>query len=410
MLQNNGFEPILRFVVCSDTHFSDTFDIHTRNFINGMEQAYSISDSYSYNKLDAVFICGDTVIDGKESEFRHFKDTVDTVFRQETEVSLLYGGHECGIDGEAAAAERFRRIYKQEPNCHKIIKGYHFLMLSTKANNARESYTDEQKAWLKSELEKAAKDAPRKPVFIFHHPNLRNTVWGSPDWSNPGIESIVINYPQVISFSGHSHYPINAPTSIYQKYFTALSTGSFDTFDGDSYYKISHIRAKRNGGLAAQFYFVEVDAESRVRIYPYDAVSRSFYGIEWKIDKAYDTESYLYTDKIRYCEAKAPRFVSDELIIEKVSKTSVKLKFKEARAAYKNDAVKEYSMLIKRKSDGAVVKQALDWANFYEKPYPEYYEGVIEGLCENTEYTVTVKAIGFFENESEETLCGEFAL
>lgn len=86
-----------------------------------------------------------------------------------------------------------------------------------------------------------------------------------------------MQYPQVIDFSGHSHYPINAPTSIHQNYFTSLNTGSFDTFDGDKYYKISRLSTKSECPYAAQFYFVEVDTESRVRIYPYDVHSRSFF-------------------------------------------------------------------------------------------------------------------------------------
>jgi hypothetical protein len=64
---------------------------------------------------------------------------------------------------------------------------------------------------------------------------------------------------------------------------------------------------------------VEADAENRVRIYPYDLITSNFFPFTWKIDEAWNPDSYLYTDK-RYKSDLAPYFddnakieISDEI-------------------------------------------------------------------------------------------------
>lgn len=284
-------------------------------------------------------------------------------------------------------------------------------MLSTKVNNARDSYPEYQRAWLKKQLEIARNDNPRKPIFLFHHPNIRGTVFGHEDWSNPGIESIVANFPQVIDFSGHSHYPINAPTSIYQGLFTALNTGGFHDFDGYNYYKLSPIRISENYGHASQFYFVEADAFDHVRIYPYDAISRSFFPMVWKIDKAYDPSSYLYTNKIRYSRKVYPYFTDGaQLRLGTDSDGALVFSFPQAHIDAEDEYVKEYRYMIRTADDGIVRVQTGEWSGFHLQPMPDTVVSRVTGLDFETRYTLEVQAVSFWEKTFETSLTADFVL
>ncbi|MGK0537381.1 metallophosphoesterase family protein, partial [Bacillus sp. 'calajunan'] len=85
-------------------------------------------------------------------------------------------------------------------------------------------YSDKQINWLKEEMEKAQKDDPEKPIFVFLLQHIKDTVYGSQEWGTKDsakIYEVLKQYPQVITFSGLSHYPLDDPRSIHQKDFTS---------------------------------------------------------------------------------------------------------------------------------------------------------------------------------------------
>ena len=76
---------------------------------------------------------------------------------------------------------------------------------------------------------KSTKDDPEKPIFVFLHQHIKDTVYGSQEWGTQDsakINAVLKEYPQVITFSGHSHYPLDDPRSIHQKDFTSVGTSS----------------------------------------------------------------------------------------------------------------------------------------------------------------------------------------
>ena len=58
------------------------------------------------------------------------------------------------------------------------------------------------------------------------HHAVKGTVYGSELWYTNDLDGILEEYEQVVHFSGHSHFPINDPRSIWQGDFTALNTGT----------------------------------------------------------------------------------------------------------------------------------------------------------------------------------------
>lgn len=67
---------------------------------------------------------------------------------------------------------------------------------------------------MSDKLKQAAKDDPEKPIFVFHHQPFKDTVYGSEwgfDINRDLFYDTLRNYPQVITFSGHTHYPLDNP-------------------------------------------------------------------------------------------------------------------------------------------------------------------------------------------------------
>lgn len=80
-------------------------------------------------------------------------------------------------------------------------------------------YSDKQINWLKEEMAKAQKTI-QKTDFVFLHQHIKDTVYGSQEWGTQDsakINAVLKEYPQVITFSGHSHYPLDASETIHQK-------------------------------------------------------------------------------------------------------------------------------------------------------------------------------------------------
>lgn len=80
-------------------------------------------------------------------------------------------------------------------------------------------YSDKQINWLKEEMAKAQK-MTQKTDFRILHQHIKETVYGSHEWGTQDsakINAVLKEYPQAITFSGHSHYPLDDPRSIHQK-------------------------------------------------------------------------------------------------------------------------------------------------------------------------------------------------
>ena len=96
------------------------------------------------------------------------------------------------------------------------IDGYHFIFLGTEVGlELFCSLSEAQLAWLDDKLsEEASSD---KPVFLFLHQPLKDTVAGSLEsqkWfgvtQDEELKAILAKYPQAILFTGHTHWELEA--------------------------------------------------------------------------------------------------------------------------------------------------------------------------------------------------------
>lgn len=101
------------------------------------------------------------------------------------------------------------------------IDGYHYIFLGTEQPHPKDcEMSSQQLEWLDAKLAEQA--APDRPIFIFIHQPLMDTVAGSlqaQGWygvnQDAELKAVLAKYPQAILFSGHTHWQLQAPHTMY---------------------------------------------------------------------------------------------------------------------------------------------------------------------------------------------------
>lgn len=393
MLQKD-FKPVLRFMVASDIHYPDNDSPEKERMKNAIKYAYDIAESSeTYKKLDAVYIVGDFATSGSKKQMLDFKATLDGGLKDGTQAVLMMASHEYhGEGGEQGAIERFTEVYGMPLDDHKVINGFHFISLST-TNGC--DFDENKLNYAAEELKKARADRPNAPIFFFQHPHITDTVSGSIYWGDEKLYQTLMNYPQVIDFSGHSHVPINDPRSIFQKHFTCLGTGSMSYFELDEFDKTYGTIPPKSHDCA-QMTIVEADENGNVRIYPYDVLTNTFFPMVWEIDTPWDPDSFKYTDA-RYKTAKAPYFKDGDVVTAgDICEDGFSVTFPQAEND--GDYVNDYVIRVSDKY-GIVQTKAI-WSEYYFTNAAKEFTVDFYDLEPNTEYTVSVIAQSFWNTAS----------
>lgn len=261
----------MKFLVCSDTHIESDEDEKLCRIKNTIEYAYSIADN-----LDAVMFCGDLTARGKPSQYEAFEKAVRNSLRSNTRLLAIVAKNHDSWDKEGKRSlARCAKITGLHSDFHIDIDGIHLIGIST-SRYRKQRYGIYQYIWLKKELKNVSLKSGDKPFFVFQHEHVRNTVYGSSDFDGWGInhfKNLYLKYPNLIHFSGHSHYPLNDPRSIWKKEFTAVGTGamSYTEFTVDNERKLH----PEGNGISAQAWIVEVCDDNSVKLTGIDGITGS---------------------------------------------------------------------------------------------------------------------------------------
>lgn len=271
----DDFTPVLRFAVCSDVHLNGEEDqVNALRFADFFEDTYAYAETQAYKNVDAFLVAGDMTNGGRDHEYTIFNKIKDAHLREDTEFLTVLGNHEFieyRDTDSTVAYDKYKEFVNSEVDTHTVINGYHFIGVS---------YADDAKTfngkpeWLKEQLDIAKKDTPDKPIFVMQHPHPFATVYGSVNWSDLQIKNVLSKYPQVIDFSGHSHYAANDPRCIWQGSFTAVGTGSLAALIVNVAYVEGDCDAPGESGA---YWIVEADADGNVRMRVYDVVDHTFF-------------------------------------------------------------------------------------------------------------------------------------
>ena len=270
------FTPVVRFAVCSDVHLDgDPYQDAAIRLGELYDDSYAYAESCeTYQKLDAVVTVGDFATTGDPEEYLTYNVIVKDHIRPETQHLEVLGNHEFikYRDEDASVAyEVYERYVYPWVDRHEVINGYHFICVSYDTDG--KTFTNKL-PWLQEQLDAAVKDDPNKPIFVFQHPHPFATVYGSVNWSDVSVRTLLDLYPQVVDFSGHSHYASSDPRSLWQNSFTAVGTGSLKAYMSNLNYVSGDEDAP---GESGGFWIVEADKDGNVRLQLYDSANHRFF-------------------------------------------------------------------------------------------------------------------------------------
>ena len=386
------FTPVLRFIASSDSHVKADND-RTYNRIGAMlAQAYALADGDSvYSNLDALMMAGDLTNNGTEEQFQKYWRAVSAAKRDDTELLAIVAKNH---DGWSMSRKEMRGYYSkltgETPDFHKVVCGYHFIGLSASDTDGIH-YTQSQLKWLREQLDITKADTPDKPVFFMHHEHNRNTVYGSSTYDGWGVkffQKILKNYPMVVDFSGHSHYPLNDPRSIWQDSYTAIGTGALYyaefTIDDDRAYDPPDCED------AGTYWIVEVNDKGDIHLRGFDVDADKLL-CEYTLPNPADPQNRPFDQKKMKAASKAPAFSADAaLTVDETGKGEIRVTAPVAEATDGMPIVL-YRVIVKNKL-GLTVEKLWYLPHYYvANGREETIPFTVEGLAKGT-YTVRVVA------------------
>ncbi len=416
---DESFAPVFRMAVCSDIHIATGYNtMQEEKFQKFFDSIYAYADGEAYNTVDAVVATGDLTHNSEVRQMKTFRDIVKKNLRRETEFLSILGNHDGADTGNDINAVEYKDWVHMETDRHLIVKGFHLIGQSNADANA--NFEQEQYDWMAQQLSLAEADDENKPIFVFQHQHVKDTVQGSGTAFNvvkvrgetyetaTAFKALYSNYSQVIHFSGHSHTPSSSPWSIYQDGFTTIDVGSsFSSMSlslaglganltatlGTSTFNNMANGLPNATNAANMFRIVEVDANNKVRVLTYDMKTEALVKTPATTDAAdellvfeIDVKNPTKYTADRANNARKPYFESGVSISVTPSATTATIDFAQAQddecmAAYK---------VICTPTDG----EALTFAFIDDFYYPTLAGSAesfsLTGLTANTEYSVSV--------------------
>lgn len=399
----DDFTPVVRFVVCSDVHIDGKDDVQAiRRYTDFIETSYDYAQSQSsYKSLDAICVAGDYTNRGTVDQYEALAAVNNACVREGTQLITVLGNHEF-MDNESETYARFAEYIGTPVDSHFVINGFHFVGISY--NESRSFFDTEKVSWLNNQLSQAKNDNADYPIFVFQHPHPFGTVYGSVNWGEIVLNSVYSKYPQVINFSGHSHYPINDPRSVWQGSFTALGCGSLKYFELEN--ELFAGQFPEGNENAAQFYIVEADAKGSVQIQGYDLITHSFFdSVDYYIKTPAKKASFAYTYADRMRASNAPMFADDAQV--SASKNEAGECVINFPAAHSGDIVHDYKIKVTDSTGIVTYYSQSHLSDYYYQPSPIQYSIAIGTLESRKTYKVSVFAANAYAKVSS-PLTAEF--
>ncbi|NRD77262.1 metallophosphoesterase [Bacillus sp. BRMEA1] len=384
-------EPNLQVPIISDVHINENLPVRQEHFTNALQDYLQIAPHYQ-----AIVVDGDLTDYGTETQYEIFKRIFDANTVPDAAKLLVMGNHEFykgtyanSQNSDQMLIDRFVTETGADGLYYdKWIKGsnqenYHFIVLSSEVSSATapEDYTvlsDQQYQWLENTLKQDAN--PNKPIFVFIHEPIANTVYGSEEWGSQlltgRLKSILQQYPQAILFTGHLHYLLNHPRSVYQDGFTMVSTGAVAYM----LYEGGNAPMEFSQGLLVNVYDDHVEIKAR-EFSNHSWVNQ--YSIPIPFRKTID-------------DTEKPSFPADaQATVTGVTATTASISWP---AATDNTMVDKYVI----KQNGKVLQTVYN--KYWESPSASPYTANLSNLSANTNYSLEISAVDAWNNESANSI------
>ncbi|BFT72797.1 metallophosphoesterase family protein [Paenibacillus sp. P36] len=243
-------KPRLSFPVISDIHVQSWDKQSQDKFADALQDLNDVNPS-----SDLLVINGD-LTNGMSADYEALNELVKSNPHPKN-MAWTIGNHEFyqawfdpnrvwraelfpNKETEQASISRFLQLTGEKQVYYdRFIQGYHFIFLgseqyrqSNEANLEDAYLSQKQLDWLSTKLRDDV-DAD-KPVFVFLHQPLPNSVAGTHFCctnnraivQHEELKKILSGYPQVIFFSGHTHWELKSPDTLVKDRFTMVNSSS----------------------------------------------------------------------------------------------------------------------------------------------------------------------------------------
>ena len=304
-------KPILKIGVVSDIQgYANSYDWGMIN----LEKAFKM---LAPKRPDLILMVGDLADAADTDVFEMYMQMSDKYFGAGQPVHFSCAGNHdfwtaepVGVRDSAGIYRNFCKFMKQDPAnpLRKVINGYDFITMSEDAD----SYSDKMVAELEKSIQQAVARDNKKPIFVLTHYPPADTVCGSGSNWNVSLNKMFKKYPQVISLSGHTHYPLEDERSIWQKEYTAITTSTlcYGCMNDKTFNSVNGILPFAREVL--QMMYMELYSD-RLEIRRYNVADNREIKPErfWKIPLPFDPANPPYSFERRAAERKAPEFAAD---------------------------------------------------------------------------------------------------
>jgi hypothetical protein len=275
--------------------------------------------------------------------------------------------------------------------------------------------------WAENQIKIAYEDDKTKPIIVQTHFNAKDTVYGSNIYFAKNLREIFNKYPNIIHFSGHSHYSLIDERSIWQDEFTSIQTQSISYTELEHGFQNGIIPCDEYGDneIAGKNYMGLImdltDNQCKIQRISF-AENGILYGEPWIVDVPIDKNNFRYTLDKRLMKRNRPvfKFKNEEdkkIILEKDDKikSGYALKF---IAASHEDFVYKYKVVLKNVKNNEI-KEIFYVSDHFLLPKDRKsimrYQFNKNGL-DKGEYNIKIYAIESFGKESENFLEGNIII
>lgn len=425
----------LSLAAISDVHIEGSSDAYANKFTSALNQLKVKAAESDANGIDGVMVVGDLIQRAEITMAQNFKALYEDVFKP-TEVPMIYtiGNHDMNpkydwtpstVAQSVAMANTFgdeyfktdidntmRNNYEAR---HCVIGGYHILAVTPNGDQPI-TYSPNVITWLDQQLDAITKTDPNRYVIVLTHPMIYNTIYGSllgedggvwtstlPNyWATRVLTGVLEKYPQVVSFHGHLHFPINDPRSLWQGKWTALGCGStrYMAIEPAGWEGISSTPTVMNdANNFSQGYLVQFDVNGNMRIVKMDFFNNGTIGEPYVMQypDAAGANLAKYNNVTRKAANQAPTMSTIEAKdVKDTDAASVTF------AAGKDDEfVHHYIVTLSKAGNVVATKKIL--ADFYLHPNTSEMKSSWTygfGALESGQYTVSVVAVDSWDAES----------
>ena len=386
----------LSFGVLSDIHLngSTTIQQEETNLTKALIK-------FKADNIKVLMIAGDMANAGETAAYQKFNTIFNSVFTDPLTAPqkvFVMGNHDYWNGMSVRDAQsNFTNTLGCTMNTNISVDGYHFIGLSTEAGDTNGVFTSKSTEWLKTQLDAAVAENPSNPIFVTFHQPVLNTVYLSDEWGNATLDSILKNYPQVVTFAGHSHAVLEDERSIYQLNYTCVGTSTLTYTELES--------GKANGTIPPRASevaqgIIGTISNTAVTLQRYDFHNDCQIKSNWVLNRPLSKNTFVYTSA-RADTSAAPYFeAGSKVTTSNITNVSATLTFTQAKDV---DFVHSYRIQVYDTATNAIVKDFPIFSDFYLglQRMASTLSYSVGGLNADTNYGVHIYGIESFGKQSQ---------